>query len=203
MVDYGLKLQGGGLVFGRLGNISVRLDEKHMLITPLGSVFTELLPQNIVIVNYYHLTYRLSAKPSSECGLHASIYRARPEANAIIHTHSPNASVLAASGRNLPFVSDDVRKYLGGASRVADYAIQGTKKQNRNALRALTDRNGCFLSSHGTVVFGANIADAFKACKVMEDASAEYIKKEIMYFSGKSEISVRDVFALFAERKNN
>ena len=83
-----------GLVQGTWGNLSIRLDDKYMLVTPSGLDYTRLTPADMVKVNISTLAYEGSLKPTSEKGLHAEVYKQRPDAGAVIHTHSKYCCVF-------------------------------------------------------------------------------------------------------------
>ncbi len=102
LVEYGKMLVASGLVQGTWGNLSVRLDGEHMLVTPSGLDYMRLAPADMVKVKIKTLEYEGDLKPTSEKGLHAAIYRNRPDVRAIIHTHSKYCSVFAAAHKDLP-----------------------------------------------------------------------------------------------------
>jgi len=102
VVEGGLRLVKEGLVARTWGNISIRVDETHMLITPSGRTYEDLTPQDIVLVNYHTSKHEGDIKPSSEKELHCEIYRTRKNIHAVIHTHQMNASTVAAAQREVP-----------------------------------------------------------------------------------------------------
>jgi len=80
------------------------------------------------------------------------IYQDRDEVNAIIHSHSMNASTVAAARRDLPPVLDDQAQILGPNVRCAEYAIPGTKSIAKKVLKSIKRRNAVLLANHGAVV---------------------------------------------------
>ena len=99
LIDYGHALVNNDLSYGSWGNISIRLNEDEMLITPSAMDYFEIKPEDIVKVNIHTLEYGKQSVPSSEAPMHAAIYRTRDDADAIIHTHSNGISVFAACER--------------------------------------------------------------------------------------------------------
>jgi L-ribulose-5-phosphate 4-epimerase len=176
----GRRLLEKGLVSGTWGNISIRVGSDYMAITPSGRAYEELTPEDIVIVNINDLSCDGSLKPSSEKNLHAEIYRSRSEIKAIIHTHSMNAGTVAASGREVPPILDDMVQIIGPSIRVAQYAVPGTKKLVRGAVRALAGRNGALLENHGAVCLGRDMEEAFVACEILEKACKAFIESEFL-----------------------
>ena len=106
--------------------------------------------------------------PSIETPLHISIYRARKDVNAIIHTHSVFASAAAVVGVDIPVILEDQAALLGGEIKVAGYALSGTPELFANVLAALGDRNAVLLANHGAVGTGLTMRDAFTACELIE-----------------------------------
>ena len=91
------KLSTSNLVAGTWGNISARLDNDYMVVTPSGIPYETLKPEDMVIVNMHDLTYEGKLKPSVETPMHARILLERPEVNAAVHTHSTYALVMACA----------------------------------------------------------------------------------------------------------
>ena len=83
LCEYGKKLVKTGLVQGTWGNLSIKLDDTYMLVTPSGLDYTRLTPADMVKVNISTLEYEGSLKPTSEKGLHAEVYKQRPDAREI------------------------------------------------------------------------------------------------------------------------
>lgn len=90
--DSGENLLATGYVSGTWGNISFRIDDTFMAITPSGREYETMIADEIVIVNYKDHSYEGSIKPSSEFKLHTEIYRTRKNINAVI-THPPDECV--------------------------------------------------------------------------------------------------------------
>jgi L-fuculose-phosphate aldolase len=180
IINGGLRLLKEGLVERTWGNISLKVDEKNMLITPSGRRYEDLSPDDIVLVNYHTSQYEGSIKPSSEMGLHAEIYRTRKDVQAVIHTHQPNASTVAAARREVPPILDDMTQIIGPTVRVAKYAPSSTKKITRNTLRALRGRNAALMANHGAVCVGRDLEEAFVVCQVLEKACRTFIEAEFL-----------------------
>lgn len=101
IIDYALKLSRAGLNVNSSGNLSVRFDSpegKGFLITPTGLPYDETEPEDLVRILFTdNGCYKAvgSRQPSSEWNLHAFLYQARPDINAVVHTHSPYATMLS------------------------------------------------------------------------------------------------------------
>lgn len=86
-----------GLVARTWGNVSIKVNDTQMVITPSGRPYDELTPNEMVLVDIYTLKYEGTIKPSSELKLHCEVYKTRPHIQAVIHTHQMYASIVAAA----------------------------------------------------------------------------------------------------------
>lgn len=178
--EAGKRLLRENLVSGTWGNLSLRLDDENMIITPSGKPYELLSPEDMVRVNYHTLSWEGESKPSSELKLHAAIYLDRKDVNAVIHTHQPNASTVAAARREVPPILDDMAQIIGPSVRVAAYALPNTKKIVRKTLRALSGRNAALMANHGAVCIGRDMEEAFLVCQVLEKACRAFIEAEFL-----------------------
>jgi L-fuculose-phosphate aldolase len=178
--EAGKRLLRENLVSGTWGNLSLRMDEQNMIITPSGKPYELLLPEDMVRVNYRTLSWDGESKPSSELKLHAAIYLDRKDVNAVIHTHQPNASTVAAARREVPPILDDMAQIIGPSVRVAAYALPNTKKIVRKTLGALSGRNAALMANHGAVCIGRDMEEAFLVCQVLEKACRAFIEAEFL-----------------------
>ncbi|MGB9834164.1 MAG: class II aldolase/adducin family protein [bacterium] len=180
LCEAGKRLLKENLVSGTWGNISVRVGKNFMVITPSGMEYEKLTPEDMVLVSLNDLHCEGELKPSSEKQLHAEIYRNRPDVGAIIHTHSMNASTVAASRREVPPILDDMAQILGPSVRVAEYALPGTKSLAKKAVRALRGRNAVLLANHGAICVGRDLEEAFVACQILEKACKAFIESQFL-----------------------
>ncbi len=174
LVEYGKKLVECGLVQGTWGNLSVRLDDEYMLVTPSGLDYVRLTPEDMVKVNISNLKYEGKHKPTSEKGLHAEIYKNRPDVKGVIHTHAKYSCVFAAAGKNMP-VLDEYQDSFDTPIRLGGYALPGTKKLMKNTVEALGDNYGALMANHGMVACGSNLEDAFENCAKIEENGKKYL----------------------------
>ncbi len=186
LVDYGKKLVAEDLVQGTWGNLSVRLDEAHMLVTPSGIDYMSLSAGDMVKVDINTLEYEGNLKPTSEKGLHAKIYRDRPEIGGVIHTHSKYCSVFAAAHKNLHVLTPNLEngeldslnaadaevpaEFIGFLDpvKLAKYALPGTKGLVKNTADAISGNYGAIMSNHGMIACGSDLPEAFTNCVGLE-----------------------------------
>lgn len=173
-------MRGSGLVAGTWGNISIRVDSENMVITPSGIAYEHAMPDDMAIMNIQNLKWEGNRKPSSEAKLHAQIYKERKNINAIIHTHSMNASTVAAARRDVPPILDDMAQIIGPSIRVAKYALPSTKKIVKETVKALKGRNAALMANHGAIGIGRDIEEAFTVCEVLEKSCKAFIEAEFL-----------------------
>ena len=178
--DSGKQLLNEGYVSGTWGNISFRIDDTFMAITPSGREYETMVDDDIVIVNYQDHSYEGILKPSSEFKLHTEIYRTRKNINAVIHTHQMNASTVAAARRDVPPILDDMAQIVGPTVRCADYALPNTKKIVKATVKALKGRYAALMANHGAVCIGRDMKEAFVVCQVLEKACKAFIEAEFL-----------------------
>jgi L-fuculose-phosphate aldolase len=176
----GKKLLKDSLVVRTWGNVSHRLDQDHMIITPSGQLYEHLEVEDMVVVNLKTHKTIGKHKPSSEFKMHAGIYKHRNNINAIIHTHQVNASVVAACRREVPAIFDDQVQLIGPSVRVTDYAISNTKRIVRKVISALEGRNAALIANHGAVCLGCDMEEAYAVALVLEKTCKAFIEGEFL-----------------------
>ncbi|MBR4411795.1 MAG: class II aldolase/adducin family protein [Firmicutes bacterium] len=176
LVEYGKKLVKSGLVQGTWGNLSIRLDDQYMLVTPSGLDYMRLTPSDMVKVDIHTLKYEGNLKPTSERGLHGEIYKRRPDVGAVIHTHSKYACVFAAALKPLPVVDEAMKNVFGWEIPLAEYGLPGTKKLMKNTVDALGENMGCIMSHHGMIACGKDMETAFENCAKVEECGKKYLR---------------------------
>lgn len=172
-----------GLVSGSSGNVSLRLPnvggEERYLITPAGVPYTRLDRDELVLVDGNLEPVDSDSVPSTESLLHLAIYRARPDLNAVVHTHSLYASVAAVTGNPIPPVVDEMVVYIGGAVEVAEYEFPGSEELAEAGLEALGDRRAVLLRNHGMCAAGATLDEAMHVAILVERVAQIYTHAEM------------------------
>jgi len=175
----GVTLVEEGLVAGTWGNISVRVSERIMAITPSGFDYLFMKASDIVMVDL-ETGEATGGTPSTEKTLHAAIYRGRPEVNAIVHTHSMSVSTVAAARREVPPILDDLAQIVGPTLRVADYALPGSKKMGRTVMAALRGRMAALMANHGAIALGRTMGEALLCARIAEKGCRAFIESEFL-----------------------
>ena len=174
IVDKSLEAFREGLFSGTSGNMSCRVAPDEMLITPTSVRYDVLRAQDIVYMKLDGTVLEGELQPSSEWRMHAAVYKAYGETNAVFHTHSPYATAFAVVRKSIPTVLIESCIFLGGDIRCADYATPGTKEVGLNAVPALEGRRGCTLANHGVLAVGGDLAKAYLNAEYIEDVAKIY-----------------------------
>jgi len=161
------------LTHGRSGNLSVRHGEQRFLVTPTGAAFGAVEPDDIALMDLEGRWFGRRL-PSSEWRFHRDIYKARPDVGAIVHTHSPNATALACTGKGIPAFHYMIAVAGGSDIRCAPYFTFGTQELSEAAVAALEGRKACFLANHGCIAVGPNLPSATALAGEVESLAAQY-----------------------------
>ena len=177
VIKYSKKLNITNLSALRSGNISVRTKEKGVegfYITPSGRKYSSLKPKDIVFVSLKGFYDKKKGKPSSEWRFHQDIYRKKPEAKAIVHTHSAHATAISTHRKSIPPFHYMIALMGGDDIKCADYATFGTKELSQNILKALEKRKACLMANHGQIAFAESLSKAFELAQEVENICHQY-----------------------------
>jgi L-fuculose-phosphate aldolase len=168
-----LEMERRGFAVSKSGNVSCRFGS-GMLITPAARPWLQMKPEDLVLTGLEGEVAG-GGVPSSEWRFHAAIYRTRREAQAVVHTHSPQASALSCARRAIPAFHYTVALAGGSDIRCAKYATFGTQELADNMLRALEERRAALLANHGVIAFGASLDAALMLATEVESLAARYL----------------------------
>ncbi|MCB1956015.1 MAG: class II aldolase/adducin family protein [Rhodocyclaceae bacterium] len=163
-----------GLNRGTAGNASARLPGDAMLITPSGLPWDRCEPGDMVRVGPDD-QWDSPLKPSSEWRIHRDIYRARPDAGAIVHAHSPYATALACHRRPIPPFHYMIARFGGPDVRCAEYRTFGTQALSDTVLVALEERSACLMANHGMIAIGRDLDHALGLAVEFETLCQHYL----------------------------
>ncbi len=163
-----------GFCPSKSGNVSARLGD-GLLISPSGLPYADMRPEDLVELALDGEVRSGSRKPSSEWPFHTSIYRARADAQAIVHTHSPMATALSCARRGIPAFHYMIAFAGGPDIRCADYATFGTEALAENAVRGLESRKAVLLANHGVIAVGATLDGAYAVAAEVENLARQYL----------------------------
>jgi len=168
IVKYGLKLISSGLTTGSGGNLSCLCREQDLIaIGPSGVDYADVGVEDVVVVNHAGEVVEGELKPSSELSFHLALYNARPDVNAVVHTHSVYATTMACLQWEIPAVHYLVG-FAGNKVPLAPYATFGSAELAHNVVHGMGDYNAVLLANHGLVAAGGDMPHAFNVAEEIE-----------------------------------
>lgn len=173
IVDYGRQMLSEGLVKVTSGNLSIYdPGTGFMAISPSGIPYFETKAEDVVILTLDGEKVEGGRKPSSEHNLHAAVYKVRPDAGAVVHTHSMFATTLSIVGEPVKTVHFVLANLLGRTEvPVAPYCTYGTMELANAVMDAMKDSDACLLANHGMVSCGKTMADAYLLASMVEEVA--------------------------------
>lgn len=157
-----------GYIVGADGNLSARLADGTILVTPTGAMKGFLEPQHIAHVDAGGKVLGTGPRPSSEIAIHVVSYQERADVQAVVHTHPPHAVALSIAGVDLQLpVIPEVIVTIGGTP-TTPYATPGTQELPESIRAVVRCSDTLIMKNHGAVTLGTNLMDAFKKLDMVE-----------------------------------
>ncbi len=177
------ELHERGLVQGSNGNVSMRVASSEypnlFLITPTSIPYHDMTENDFALVDENLEPVEEEKAPSSESYLHMAIYRARKDIAAVVHTHSPYASAVSATGKSIPPILDEMVLYTGGVIETAEYGFPGSEELAVAATRALGDKKAVLMKNHGLCIAGKDLKEAVRIAILAEHIAKVFIFAEM------------------------
>lgn len=168
VVHVGKMLYERGYIAATDGNISVRLDDHRLLVTPTGMNKGSMHPDDLVIVDLGGRKVEGRREVSSEIAMHLLIYRMRSDISAVVHAHPPTATGFAAAGIALDKALVSEVMLTLGKIPLAAYGCPGTPELS-GALRPLIpDHDAILMANHGVVAYADDLTQAFMHMETVE-----------------------------------
>ena len=158
--EIGRRLYQRSFVSANDGNITARLRDHEVLCTPTMVSKGFMKPEEMCVVDYQGKQLRGPRPRTSEVLLHLAIYQARPDVNAVVHSHAPHATAFAVAHEPIPLgVLPEVEVFLGPVP-MAPYETPGTQKFADTILPVVRYANTIILANHGIVTFCPTLENA-------------------------------------------
>ena len=188
-----------GYVVANEGNLSVRLDEDRILVTPSGTCKGRLKSDELLVTDLLGEVVSGAGSPSSEMLMHLLYYRSRPDVRAICHAHPPTATGFAAARRALEEpVLPEVIVGLGKIP-LAPYGTPGTWELCAGLEPLVRDHDAILLENHGVVTCGQNLLAAYQRMETVEQFAKVMLTAELL--GGPHLLQRADVRKLVAARQ--
>jgi L-fuculose-phosphate aldolase len=187
-----------GYVVANEGNLSVRLDENRILVTPSGTCKGRLKSDGLLVTDLRGEVVSGTGSPSSEMLMHLLYYRSRPDVRAICHAHPPTATGFAAARRALEEpVLPEVIVGLGKIP-LAPYGTPGTWELCAGLEPLVQNHDAILLENHGVVTCGRDLLAAYQRMETVEQFAKVMLTAELL--GGPHLLQRADVRKLVAAR---
>lgn len=174
ILEAGRRLYARGFVCANDGNISARMDDGTIWLTPTGVSKGFMTKEMLVRLNLQGETVEGTWKVSSEAAMHLAIYRENPEIGGIVHAHPAAATAYSTLGRDFDLaISLDAALQVGRVP-CAPYAPTGSKALAESAARYCNEAYAALLEHHGAVTWGADVLRALYRMECLEQTFTVY-----------------------------
>lgn len=165
------RLYERGLVAGPDGNVSVRLGDGMIFVTPSGKSKVDVATDDLVVVDGEGQVVDGAEKPSSELRMHLLLYARRPDVRAIVHAHPPTATGFAVAGES--FVAPVLPEVILQMREVplVRYATPGTDALAECFEPYVADHDAFLMANHGATTMGATLEQAHQRMESLEHAA--------------------------------
>jgi L-ribulose-5-phosphate 4-epimerase len=171
------KLVEKGYLMATGGNVSVRIPGKTAFaITPSDYDYLKMTAEDVCVLDFDLNVIAGKLKPSVESAMHAAIYQARPDVNAVIHTHQVYASALTLIKASIPALFDEQARFLGRSVEIIPYAPSGTGMLKNTIAKHVRNHNNAYMmQNHGALIFGTDMQRAIHNVEILEKCSLAYL----------------------------
>ena len=156
------------LVEGTAGNVSGRVDDGTIVVTPSSLGYDEMTLDDLVVVDLDGEVVAGQRSATSEKGVHLATFAAYPEVGGVVHCHAPHASMYAVSHRPIPAAIDEFVVYIGGDVPCGAYHQSGSEGLSTEVAAQLAERSAMLMANHGLVTIGRSVEDALHSAAVVE-----------------------------------
>jgi L-fuculose-phosphate aldolase len=195
------ELHGHGLVLGTSGNISAKIPGTDtFLIKPSGVYMGLLKPEELVLVTLEGNKIRGESSVSMETPMHAAIYRARKDVQAVVHTHAPTATAFGIARTEILPLQIELFILLPRGVPIIPFKLPGSKALAEAVGKKIAEYDAVILENHGIVTVGSTVEAACNLNEMVEEAAK--IQFMTMMLAGKTTISRAELEKKFKTQNN-
>lgn len=156
------------LVDGTAGNLSARLPDGNVVLTPGSLAYETMMLDDLVVCDLDGNVLEGTRSPTSEKDLHLQCLRDHADINAVMHCHAKFSTMFAITNTPIPCVIEEVHAYIGGDVVVADYKMTGSQALGVEVSRHVGDKAAVLMANHGLLTVGKHPADCLKLALLVE-----------------------------------
>ena len=173
------RLYKRGLTTTSGGNVSLRLSDNIILMTPSATDKGRMKWKEVAILNISGENLTPYLKPSIETGMHLSIYKMKKDIQAIVHAHPVFASLFTAIKSKINTDLTAEAKAILGDPLFVRYALMGSVALAEVAAESIMKCDILLLENHGILTVGSNLLQAFDKIEVLENAAKMTLMTEM------------------------
>jgi len=162
------KMLSTGMVEGTSGNLSSRLPDGNVVMTPSSLDYELMTVEDLVVLDLDGEVIEGNRPPTTEKALHLACLKGHDDIGAVIHSHAMYATMFAITRQPIPCVIEEFDIYVGGDVPVAEYCLTGSDDLAVEVARHVGERGAVLMANHGLLTVGRNIADAMKVAHLVE-----------------------------------
>lgn len=178
------------------GNISLKVSDPYVLITPAALDKGIVSAEQIAVVSMEGENFSRDLKPSIETSMHLEIYKERKDVRAVVHAHPVYASLFTTINRNVNTHLIAEARYMLGEPLLAEYALMGTSELAKVVAAASLKSNVILLRNHGVLTMGTTLLEAFDRMEVLENCAKMTFLTELL--QEKQEMTPEQIAAIDA-----
>ena len=180
LVEVGQRMYNRGYVASNDGNISARIDEERIVVTPTGVSKGFMKPDMMVIIDMDGKVLNGDRKASSEVFMHLEVYKNRPDVMSVCHAHPPYATAYAVVGKPLDkcILPEVIISF--GSIPIVKYGTPGTDELYKPLIPLLKDHEAFLLANHGALTIGKDVLSTYYKMETIEHfAHISFIAQQI------------------------
>jgi L-fuculose-phosphate aldolase len=169
IVEIAKRIYQAGYIRGADGNISIRLSEDKILITPSRAAKGFMRPDDMVVVNLQGELLKGDLNPSAETAFHLAAYEERLDISAVIHAHPPMVVAFTVAHKPIPTgVLPEIEVLFPGGIPVIPYETPGTQTLAEKVKPIIREHDITVMAHHGTIAVGEDVFDAWMKTEHLE-----------------------------------
>lgn len=189
------RLYDRNMLAGADGNVSYRVSDQKIFITPSGLPKAFLRPEDMAIIDMEDNI--IQGRPSSERKMHLEVYRNCPQAKSVIHAHPPTAVAWSVAQPDLNELPNESLAELilnVGKIPIISFAMPGTDEMAKKLQSYVQENRVMILSRHGALSWGEDLIEAINGMERIEHTALILYKAHSL--GGLSELSTDKITEL-------
>ena len=176
LIETARKMETYNLVKMSGGNVSLKVSDNLVLVTPSAMPYDAMVVDDIVIVDLKGNIVEGKRRPTSDLKAILYILNNMHSVNAVIHTHQPCASAFSLIEDKLPVISTTMVDEVKGAVNVAPFTISSDEGMGIQTVKYAGDALCVILKNHGIMAYGKSLEQALSAAVYLEETCDIYLK---------------------------